>query len=222
MILPKRQIEADSLRNKDTFTKQEVADILFVYTNCITSTMGKALATITLSKKGLEQHRKHVEDLGNEPLDTLVGIADEDNIDARMVTKPEVIIALTAAVQASTMYARNFADEELGIKIRERKEISTYIDMDDATIDKAEFSDVIRSVSDDILDGSTEGTYSQWAYTVDNNHAGAWIVTFTHPDHETVKAVMVDKNEIDNDIDTIKHLQEQFGGITGATSNTIH
>lgn len=220
--MPKRKIDVDSLRNKDTFTKQEVADILFVYTNCITSTIGKALATITLSKKGLEQHRKYVEDLGNEPLDTLVGVADEDNFDARMITKPEVIIALTAAVQASTMFARNFADEELGIKIREQKEISTYIDMDDATIDKAEFSDVIRSVSDDILDGSTEGTYSQWAYTVDNNHAGAWIVTFTHPDHKTVKAVMVDKNEIDNDINTIKHLQEQFGGITGATSNTIH
>lgn len=220
--MPKRKIDADSLRNKDTLTKQEVADILFIYTNCITSTMGKALATITLSKKGLEQHRKYVEDLGNEPLDTLVGVAGEDNFDARMITKPEVIIALTAAVQASTMFARNFADEELGIKIRERKEISTYIDMDDATIYKAEFSDVIRSVSDDILDGSTEGTYSQWAYTVDNNHAGAWIVTFTHPDHKTVKAVMVDKNEIDNDIDTIKHLQEQFGGITGATSNTIH
>ena len=220
--MPKRKISAEDLRNKDTYTKQEVADILFVYTNCITSTMGKALATITLTKKGLEEHRKHVEDLGNDPLDTLVGISDEDNFDARMITKPEVIIALSAAVQASTMFARNFADEELGIKIRERKEISTYIDMDDATIDKVEFSDVLRSVSDDILEGSTEGTYDQWAYTVDNTRAGAWIVTFTHPNYKTVKAVMVDKNEIDNDIDTIKHIQEQFSGNLEGHNRTIH
>ena len=149
--------------------------------------MGKALATITLSQQGLELHRRYVEELGNEPLDTLVGISDENNFDARMITKPEVIVALTAAVKASTTYARNFADKELGLKIRERKEISTYIDMDDATIDKADFSDVIRSVSDDILEGSVDGTYNQWAYTVDNSHAGAWIVTFTHPKYNTVR-----------------------------------
>lgn len=220
--MPNRKINADDLRNKDTYTKQEVADILFVYTNCMTSTMGKALATITLSQQGLAQHCRYVEDLGNEPLDTLVGVLDEDNIDTRMVTKPEVVIALTAAVRASTMYARDFANKELGIKIKERREISTYIDMDDDTIDKAEFSDVIRSVSDDILDGSTEGTHKQWAYTVDNSQAGAWIATFTHPNHKIVKAVMVDKNEIDYNIDTFKRIQEQFSGITGATNNTIH
>ena len=220
--MPKRKINADDLRNKDTYTRQEVADILLVYTNCITSTMGKALATITLSQQGLAQHRRYVEDLGNEPLDTLIGVLDEDNIDTRMVTKPEVVIALTAAVQASTMYARGFAESELGIKIKERREISTYIDMDDDTIDKAEFSDVIRSVSDDILDGSTEGKHNQLAYTVDNSQAGAWIVTFTHPNHKIVKAVMVDKNEIKNDIGTIKHIQEQFGRDIEEHNRTIH
>ena len=33
---------------------------------------------------------------------------------------------------------------------------------------------------------------------------------------------MVDTNEIDNDIDTIKHIQEQFGGNIEGYNRTIH
>lgn len=66
------------------------------------------------------------------------------------------------------------------------------------------------------------GSHGGWDYAVDTSRKGAWITVLTHPKYNEVRLIMVDKNEIDPNSDTLEYIQKQFNRITGATDQTIH
>ena len=113
--------------------------------------------------------------------------------------------------------------DELNLRLPEIREIETYIDTNDNQFgNKIDFSNTIRAVAEEIMDGSTMGSHNGWDYAVDASRKGAWITVLTHPKYNEVRLVMVDKNEIDPDSNTLEYIQKQFNHITGATDQTIH
>lgn len=221
--MPRKAIDRDALANKETYTKSEVQDILTVYTNCLRDAYGKAMSFLLLSQDGIKQHMQDIIEHGNDTMHALDRQLTEDNFDSNMIVKAEVGKAILGAMQATLKFSKDFLNEELGLKLPEIRELETYIDMNgNDNLNKSKFSDIVREIGNEIMDGSTMGSHGGWDYAVDNSRKGAWIAVLTHPKYNEVKLVMVDKNEIDPDSDTAEYIQRHFGDNSGATNKTIH
>lgn len=221
--MPRKTINRDTLANKETYTKSEVQDILTVYTNCLRDAYGKAMSFILLSSDGVKAHMRDVAEHGNDTMHALDRQLTEDNFDSNMIVRAEVGKAILGAMQATLKFSKDFLNKELGLKLPEIRELETYIDMNgNDNLDKSKFSENVREIASEIMDGSTMGSHGGWDYAVDNSRKGAWIAVLTHPKYNEVKLVMVDKNEIDPDSDTAEYIQRHFGDKEGAENQTIH
>lgn len=221
--MPRKMIDREALANKETYTKSEVQDILTVYTNCLRDTCGKALSFLLLSHDGVQRHMQDVAEHGNETMHALDKILDDDMFDDNIIARAEAGKAILGAIQATFKFSKYFLKNDLGLRLPEIREIETYIDTNDNQFDdKRDFSDTVRAVAEEILDGSTMGSHDGWDYAVDTSRKGAWITVLTHPRYNEVRLVMVDKNEIDPDSDTLEYIQKQFSHITGTANKTIH
>jgi len=221
--MPRKMIDREQLANKETYTKSEVEDILTVYTNCIRETCGKALSFLLLSHDGVQQHIQDVAEHGNDAMHALDKLLDDDMFDDNIITRADAGKAILGAMQATFKFSKDFLKNDLGLRLPEIREIETYIDTNDNKFDdKRDFSDIVREIANEILDGSTMGSHDGWDYAVDTSRKGAWITVLTHPKYNEVRLVMVDKNEIDPDSDTLEYIQKQFNHITGTTNKTIH
>lgn len=221
--MPRKMINREQLANKETYTKSEVEDILTVYTNCIRETCGKALSFVLLSHDGVQQHIQDVAEHGNESMHALDKLLDDNMFDDDIITRAESGKAILGAMQASLKFSKDFLKNDLGLILPEIREIETYIDTNDNKFDdKRDFSDIVREITNEVLDGSTMGSHDGWDYAVDTSRKGAWITVLTHPKYNEVRLVMVDKNEIDPDSDTLEYIQKQFDNITGTANKTIH
>lgn len=221
--MPRKMIDRSALANKETYTKSEVQDILTVYTNCLRDTCGKALSFLLLSHDGVQRHMQDVAEHGNDTMHALDKLLDEDLFDDNIITRADAGKAILGAMQATFKFSKDFLKDELNLRLPNIREIETYIDTNDNQFDnKRDFSDTIRDVAEEILDGSTMGSHGGLDYAVDTSRKGAWITVLTHPKYNEVRLVMVDKNEIDPDSDTLEYIQKQFSNITGTANKTIH
>ena len=221
--MPRKMIDREALANKETYTKSEVQDILTVYTNCLRDTCGKALSFLLLSHDGVQRHMQDVAEHGNDAMHALDKLLDDDMFDDNIITRADAGKAILGAVQATFKFSKDFLKNDLGLRLPEIREIETYIDTNDNKFDdKRDFSDTVREIASEILDGSTMGSHDGWDYAVDTSRKGAWITVLTHPKYNEVRLVMVDKNEIDPDSDTLEYIQKQFSNITGTANKTIH
>lgn len=221
--MPRKMIDRDALANKETFTKSDVQDILIAYTNCLRDSYGKAMSFLLLNRDGVQRHIKDIAEHGNDSMHALDKILDDDMFDDNMIVNAEVGKAILGAMQATLKFSKDFLKDELNLRLPEIREIETYVDTNDNQFNnKSDFSNTIRAVAEEIMDGSTMGSHDGWDYAVDTSRKGAWITVLTHPKYNEVRLVMVDKNEIDPDSDTLEYIQKQFNHITGATNKTIH
>lgn len=221
--MPRKMIDRDALANKETFTKSDVQDILIAYTNCLRDSYGKAMSFLLLNHDGVKRHIKDIAEHGNDSMHALDKILDDDMFDDNMIVNAEVGKAILGAMQATLKFSKDFLKDELNLRLPEIREIETYVDTNDNQFNnKSNFSNTIRAVAEEIMDGSTMGSHDEWDYAVDTSRKGAWITVLTHPKYNEVRLVMVDKNEIDPDSDTLEYIQKQFNHITGATNKTIH
>ena len=216
-------IDRDALANKETFTKSDVQDILIAYTNCLRDSYGKAMSFLLLNHDGVQRHIKDIAEHGNNSMHALDKILDDDMFDDNMIVNAEVGKAILGAMNATIKFSKDFLKDELNVRLPEIREIETYIDTNDNQFDnRTDFSNTIRAVAGEIMDGSTMGSHDGWDYAVDASRKGAWITVLTHPKYNEVRLVMVDKNEIDPDSDTLEYIQKQFSNITGTANKTIH
>lgn len=221
--MPRKMIDRDALANKETFTKSDVQDILIAYTNCLRDSYRKAMSFLLLNRDGVQRHIKDIAEHGNDSMHALDKILDDDMFDDNMIVNAEVGKAILGAMQATLKFSKDFLKDELNLRLPEIREIETYVDTNDNQFNnKSNFSNTIRAVAEEIMDGSTMGSHDGWDYAVDTSRKGAWITVLTHPKYNEVRLVMVDKNEIDPDSDTLEYIQKQFNHITGATNKTIH
>lgn len=221
--MPRKMIDRDALASKETFTKSDVQDILIAYTNCLRDSYGKAMSFLLLNHDGVQRHIKDIAEHGNDSMHALDKILDDDMFDDNMIVNAEVGKAILGAMNATIKFSKDFLKDELNLRLPEIREIETYIDTNDNQFDnRTDFSNTIRAVAEEIMDGSTMGSQDGWDYAVDASRKGAWITVLTHPKYNEVRLVMVDKNEIDPDSDTLEYIQKQFNHITGATNKTIH
>lgn len=221
--MPRKMIDRDALSNKETFTKSDVQDILIAYTNCIRDSYGKAMSFLLLSHDGVKRHIKDIAEHGNDSMHALDKLLDDDMFDDNMIANAGVGKAILGAMQATLKFSKNFLKDELNLRLPEIREIETYIDTNDNQFDnRIDFSNTVREIANEIMDGSTMGSLNGWDYAVDTSRKGTWITVMTHPKYNEVRLVMVDKNEIDPDSDTLEYIQKQFDNITGATNKTIH
>lgn len=217
-------IDRDALANKETFTKEDVQNILIAYNNCFNDALGKALSFIVLNSDGCKAHIYELTENGNDSIQVLDKLLNEEDLfDSDMIVRADVGKAIIGAVKASLQYSKDFLRDELDLSLPRIIEIETYIDTNDNQFNnKSEFSGIIRAIAEEILDGSTMGSHDGWDYAVDTSRKGAWITVLTHPKYNEVRLVMVDKNEIDPDSDTLEYIQKQFNHITGTSDKTIH
>lgn len=221
--MPRKMIDRDALSNKETFTKSDVQDILIAYTNCIRDSYGKAMSFLLLSHDGVKRHIKDIAEHGNDSMHALDKILDDDMFDDNIITRAESGKAILGAMQATLKFSEDFLKDELNLRLPEIREIETYIDTNDNQFDnRIDFSNTVREIANEIMDGSTMGSLNGWDYAVDTSRKGTWITVMTHPKYNEVRLVMVEKNEIDPDSDTLEYIQKQFDNITGATNKTIH
>lgn len=222
--MPRKMIDRDALANKETFTKKDVQDILIAYNNCLSDSIGKALSFILLNSDGCKAHIYELTENSNDSIPALNKLLNEEDLfDDNMIVRADVGKAIIGAVRASLQYSKDFLRDELNLSLPRVREIETYVDTNDNQFNnKSEFSSTVRAIAEEILDGSTMGSHDGWDYAVDTSRKGAWITVLTHPKYNEVRLVMVDKNEIDPDSNTLEYIQEQFNRITGATNNTIH
>ena len=222
--MPRKMIDRDALANKENFTKEDVQDILTVYNNCLIDTLGKALTIVMLNPDGCKAHVHETMENSNGSIDALDKLLNEEDLfDNSMIVRAEVSKAIIGVIKASLQHSKDFLKDELDLTLPKRREIEIYVDTNDNQFDnKRDFSDTIRDVAEEILDGSTLGSHGGWDYAVDTSRKGAWITVLTHPKYNEVRLVMVDKNEIDPDSDTLEYIQKQFNHITGTTDKTIH
>lgn len=220
--MPRKMIDRKQLANKETYTKSEVQDILTVYTNCLRDSYGKAMSFLLLSHDGVHRHIKDVAEHGNDTMHALDRLLD-DMFDDNMIVNAEVGKAILSAMQATLKFSKDFLKDELNLHLPEIREIETYIDTNDNQFDnRIDFSNTVREIADEIMDGSTMGSLNGWDYAVDTSRKGAWITVMTHPKYNEVRLVIVDKNEIDPDSDTLEYIQKQFDNITGTANKTIY
>lgn len=222
--MPRKMIDRDALANKETFTKKDVQDILIAYNNCLSDSIGKALSFVLLNSDGCKAHIYELTENSNDSIPALNKLLNEEDLfDDNMIVRADVGKAIIGAVRASLQYSKDFLRDELNLSLPRVREIETYVDTNDNQFNnKSEFSSTVRAIAEEILDGSTMGSHDGWDYAVDTSRKGAWITVLTHPKYNEVRLVMVDKNEIDPDSDTLEYIQKQFNRITGATNNTIH
>lgn len=221
--MPRKMIDRDALASKEVFTKSDVQDILIAYTNCLRDSYGKAMSFLLLNHDGVQRHIKDIAEHGNDSMHALDKILDDDMFDDNMIVNAEVGKAILGAMNATIKFSKDFLKDELNLRLPEIREIETYIDTNDNQFDnRTDFSNTIRAVAEEIMDGSTMGSQDGWDYAVDASRKGAWITVLTHPKYNEVRLVMVDKNEIDPDSDTLEYIQKQFNHITGTTNKTIH
>lgn len=222
--MPRKMIDRDALANKETFTKKDVQDILIAYNNCLSDSIGKALSFILLNSDGCKAHIYELTENSNDSIPALNKLLNEEDLfDDNMIVRADVGKAIIGAVRASLQYSKDFLRDELNLSLPRVREIETYVDTNDNQFNnKSEFSSTVRAIAEEILDGSTMGSHDGWDYAVDTSRKGAWITVLTHPKYNEVRLVVVDKNEIDPDSDTLEYIQKQFNRITGATNNTIH
>lgn len=221
--MPRKVIDRDALANKETFTRSDVQDVLITYTNCLRDTYGKAIAFLLLPNDGVQRHIQDVAEHGNDSIHALDKILDDGIFDDRIIVSAEAGKAILGAIHATLKHSKDFLKDELNLCLPNIREIETYVDTNDNQFDnKRDFSDTIRDVAEEILDGSTMGSHGGWDYAVDTSRKGAWITVLTHPKYNEVRLVMVDKNEIDPDSDTLEYIQKQFNHITGTSDKTIH
>lgn len=221
--MPRKMIDREALANKETFTKSDVQDILIAYTNCLRDSYGKAMSFLLLNRDGVQRHIKDIAEHGNDSMHALDKILDDDMFDDNMIVNAEVGKAILGAMNATIKFSKDFLKDELNLRLPEIREIETYVDTNDNQFDnRIDFSNTIRAVAEEIMDGSTMGSQDGWDYAVDTSRKGAWITVLTHPKYNEVRLVMVDKNEIDPNSDTLEYIQKQFNHITGATDQTIH
>lgn len=222
--MPRKMIDRDALANKETFTKKDVQDILVAYNNCLSDSIGKALSFILLNSDGCKAHIYEIAENSNDSIPALDKLLNEEDLfDDNMIVRADVGKAIIGAVRASLQYSKDFLRDELNLTLPRVREIETYVDTNDNQFDnKREFSSTVRVIAEEIIDGSTMGSHDGWDYAVDTSRKGAWITVLTHPKYNEVRLVMVDKNEIDPDSDTLEYIQKQFNHITGTTNKTIH
>ena len=222
--MPRKMIDRDALANKETFTKKDVQDILIAYNNCLSDSIGKALSFILLNSDGWKAHIYELTENSNDSIPALNKLLNEEDLfDDNMIVRADVGKAIIGAVRASLQYSKDFLRDELNLSLPRVREIETYVDTNDNQFNnKSELSSTVRAIAEEILDGSTMGSHDGWDYAVDTSRKGAWITVLTHPKYNEVRLVMVDKNEIDPDSDTLEYIQKQFNHITGATNKTIH
>lgn len=222
--MPRKMIDREALANKENFTKEDVQDILTVYNNCLIDALGKTLTIIMLNPDGCKAHVHEIMENGNDSIDALDKLLNEEDLfDNSMIVRAEVGKAIIGAIKASLQHSKDFLKDELDLTLPKRREIETYVDTNDNQFDnKSQFSDIVRAIAEEILDGSTMGSHGGWDYAVDTSRKGAWITVLTHPKYNEVRLVMVDKNEIDPDSDTLEYIQKQFNHITGTSDKTIH
>ena len=222
--MPRKMIDRDALANKETFTKKDVQDILIAYNNCLSDSIGKALSFILLNSDGCKAHIYELTENSNDSIPALDKLLNEEDLfDDNMIVRADVGKAIIGAVRASLQYSKDFLRDELNLSLPRVREIETYVDTNDNQFDnKSEFSSTVRAIAEEIIDGSTMGSHDGWDYAVDTSRKGAWITVLTHPKYNEVRLVMVDKNEIDPDSDTLEYIQKQFNHITGTTNKTIH
>lgn len=221
--MPRKTIDREQLANKETYTKSEVQDILTVYTNCLHDSYGKAMSLLLLSSDGVKRHIKDITEHGNDPMQALDKILDDDMFNDDFITRAESGKAILFAMRAALDFSRGFLEEDLGLIVPEMREIETYIDTNGNQFDnKSEFSRTVREIAIEVMDGSMMGSQNGWDYAVDTSRKGAWITVLTHPKYNEVRLVMVNKNEIDPDSDTLECIQKQFYHITGETNKTIY
>lgn len=221
--MPRKMIDREALANKETFTKSDVQDILIAYTNCLRDSYGKAMSFLLLNRDGVQRHIKDIAEHGNDSMHALDKILDDDMFDDNMIVNAEVGKAILGAMNATIKFSKDFLKDELNLRLPEIREIETYVDTNDNQFNnKSDFSNTIRAVAEEIMDGSTMGSQDGWDYAVDTSRKGAWITVLTHPKYNEVRLVMVDKNEIDPDSDTLEYIQKQFSNITGTANKTIH
>nr|DAW14748.1 MAG TPA: hypothetical protein [Caudoviricetes sp.] len=221
--MPRKTINREALLNKETYTKEDVQDILLVYTNCIRDSYGKAMSIVLLDRDGLKQSQTSIEQHGNDSMHALNTQLDEGNFDDKILVAAEAGKVILRAMQATLRFSKNFLKNDLGLTLPDIRELETYVDMNgNKKLNKSEISAIIREIADEVLNGSTMGSYSGWDYAVDTSRKGAWITVLTHPKHNEIKFVMVDKNEIDPDSDALEYIQRHFGDKDGAENQTIH
>lgn len=222
--MPRKMIDRDALANKETFTKKDVQDILIAYNNCLSDSIGKALSFILLNSEGCKAHIYEIAENSNDSIPALDKLLNEEDLfDDNMIVRADVGKAIIGAIRASLQYSKDFLRDELNLTLPRVREIETYVDTNDNQFDnKSEFSSTVRAIAEEIIDGSTMGSHDGWDYAVDTSRRGAWITVLTHPRYNEVRLVMVDKNEIDPDSDTLEYIQKQFNHITGTTNKTIH
>ena len=221
--MPRKMIDRDALASKEVFTKSDVQDILIAYTNCLRDSYGKTMSFLLLNHDGVQRHIKDIAEHGNDSMHALDKILDDDMFDDNMIVNAEVGKAILGAMNATIKFSKDFLKDELNLRLPEIREIETYIDTNDNQFgNKIDFSNTIRAVAEEIMDGSTMGSLNGWDYAVDASRKGAWITVLTHPKYNEVRLIMVDKNEIDPDSDTLEYIQKQFDNITGATNKTTH
>lgn len=222
--MPRKMIDRDALANKETFTKEDVQDILMAYNNCFNDALGKALSFIVLNSDGCKAHIYELTENGNDSIQVLDKLLNEEDLfDSDMIVRADVGKAIIGAVKASLQYSKDFLRDELDLSLPRIREIETYIDTNDNQFNnKSEFSGIVRAIAEEILDGSAMGSHDGWDYAVDTSRKGAWITVLTHPKYNEVRLVMVDKNEIDPDSDILEYIQKQFNHITGTSDKTIH
>lgn len=222
--MPRKMIDRDALASKETYTKKDVQDILIAYNNCLSDSIGKALSFILLNSDGCKAHIYEITENSNDSIPALDKLLNEEDLfDDNMIVRADVGKAIIGAVRASLQYSKDFLKDELNLTLPRVREIETYVDTNDNQFDnKREFSSTVRAIAEEIMDGSTMGSHDGWDYAVDTSRKGAWITVLTHPKYNEVRLVMVDKNEIDPDSDTLEYIQKQFNHITGTTNKTIH
>ena len=222
--MPRKMIDRDALASKETFTKKDVQDILIAYNNCLSDSIGKALSFILLNSAGCKAHIYEIAENSNDSIPALDKLLNEEDLfDDNMIVRADVGKAIIGAVRASLQYSKDFLRDELNLTLPKVREIETYVDTNDNQFDnKRDFSSTVRAIAEEITDGSTVGSHDGWDYAVDTSRKGAWITVLTHPNYNEVRLVMVDKNEIDPDSDTLEYIQKQFSNITGTTNKTIH
>ena len=222
--MPRKVIDREALANKETYTKEEVQDILRVYTNCIRDSYGKAVSFVLLNQDGLRQCRASIEEHGNDVIHAVSRELDEGNFDSDIIVAAEAGKVILDALRATLTFSKDFLLNDLGLKLPDIREFETYVDMNgNKKLNRSEISDIIREIAGEILDGSMMGSYGGWDYAVDTSRKGTYIAVLTHPKHSEIKFVMVDKNEVDPNSDTFEYIQRIFGNKDGGETNqTIH
>lgn len=197
------------LKDKETFTRDEVTNILNGHRRSIKDSISKFLTMLLLNQDRATEVMQENIVTQNDTFVILSNhlINDDDAVDKDLFTGIDAAIGVIAAIDDGLRLADAHIKDALGFNLSEPTSYKTFVSMPAEKV-TPESSQALRSIVMAVIDkGVMQGGENDWEYSATKEGDNYMIVVKNMIDEDIqIKAI---KDETDNISTLIKHLQSK-------------